>query len=161
MARRVDVLEKVPAEPFTRWLNERYEFHCRRMGVVSDPDLNRMANPSLALCDEIGWPEHGIRRLYRYRHGRVETHKGRTKTRKGVPLVKPATHWRRDVVEEALHHAGVPFSDLYPEIAAAEDIPLERAMTCWKCNDVVHTIHGMCPWCDTQLRYGNELAEAA
>jgi hypothetical protein len=55
------------------------------------------------------------------------------------------------VVEDALHHAGVLFEDVYPPEmypALYEDIPLEAEEWCPGCQDHCTPIKAACPWCE-------------
>jgi hypothetical protein len=54
-------------------------------------------------------------------------------------------------VEDALHHAGVLFEELYPEIAAAEEVMLEPEKWCPHCRESRHPINGLCAFCDWRL----------
>jgi hypothetical protein len=139
--------EYVPAEPFGRWLQVRFEFHRYRLALPGD-DAGASMGAHRALADELGWNgDGGVRKLYRYRHMRKETARGSRRNGTRVGVVFDQTHFPRCEVEEALHFAGVSFWELYPEIAAAEDVPLEPEMVCWECKDLVTPINGLCPWC--------------
>jgi hypothetical protein len=139
-------LERVPAAPFANWLNQRIAYWEAR-----EDSLNAVIH----LLDEIGWPvQSGSRRLYRYRRMLAETRRGRDNSR-GIPRGKAmtlvATEYPRAVVEDALHHAGVLFSEVYPEIAAAEDLELEPAKWCPGCREERTPINGQCAFCDWRI----------
>jgi len=167
LSRKLKGTEYVPATPFSQWLQERYEFHVRRFNIGYGSLADSGPGPAIAaVCQEIGWEgDAGTRRLYRYRHQLSESRVGKKRGKNGdrnpgISVTRTAEQWPRRVVEDALHRAGVLFEDLYPEIAAAEDRPLEPAMDCWTCSDVVHPIGGRCPWCETVLVYEDELMAA-
>jgi hypothetical protein len=135
------IQDPIPSGPFQRWLNDR----------AAESSAPRV----VAL---IGWDDTtedaGLRRLYRYRHARSETNRGGRAGKKGKACVLPATHFERSVVEDALDHAGVELSDIYPPErypALYEDIPLEPEAFCANCQDTCTPIYGECPWCEGTL----------
>lgn len=142
--------EEVPAEPFARWLNERYEYWEQRCRYI---DTSRPGeHPTSRVCQEIGWEgETGVRRLWRYRHRLSETAKGRTRTSRGTRVLLTMQTFPRDVVEDALHHADVMFMELYPDIAAAEELDLEPAQWCPGCREERTPIDGHCPFCEWRV----------
>jgi hypothetical protein len=139
----VKIKDPIPSGPFMRWLNDR-------IAETSMPQVVEL----------IGWNQAdtydaGLRRLYRYRHGRSETNRGGRAGKKGKSCVVPATHFDRPVVEDALNHAGVDLSDIYaPERYPAlyEDIPLEPEAWCPSCRESCTPIYGVCPWCEWRVR---------
>ena len=133
------VQETVPAAPFAQWLN-------RRLGQIAARADTEFRGAVEALVYELGWDtptlNAGIRKLYRFRHQLMSGSRG------GVKGSRPADTFPRETVEEALYHAGVMFDDIYPEIAAEEDVELEPDAFCHGCRDQVIPIDGCCPWCD-------------
>lgn len=85
------------------------------------------------LAEQLGINE---RTVYRYKNGLD----GESKP--GV------TTYARYPVEDALEALGIPFADVYPEIAAADDVELEPEAYCAQCRDDVIPLDGSCPWCD-------------
>lgn len=61
---------------------------------------------------------------------------------------RPTDNYARKQVEDVLERLDLSFADLYPEIAATDDIPLEPEAFCGSCHEVVTPLHGACPWCD-------------
>lgn len=150
--------EMVPAEPFARWLNQRLAWWEKRALIESVVKPSRgdvgSLGPMQCLLLEIGWSlDSGPRKLYRYRSLRRETTIGKSPRRgiRGIAVVKPMLECQRAIVEEALHHAGVPFSDLYPDIAAAEAVEPEPQRWCPMCDEQTTPIGGCCPWCETRV----------
>src|SRR5687767_11246626 len=98
--------EPVPAWPFSEWLNDRAAYWVVRVGGRDqDAALRHVAG-------ECGWPGNsGLRKLYRYRYQQrstsVRDERGRRKS--DIPTIT----FPRDVVEEALHHAGEDFAGLF------------------------------------------------
>ena len=150
-------LERVPAAPFARWLNQRLEYWRRQEQMNSlIPGLAGTDSSSIKrLLQEIGWPDadSGARRLYRYRRMISETAVGKNARLgiRGTAVTRTTETYPRQIVEDALHHAGVLFSEVYPEIAAAEDQHLEPEAWCPGCQDMTHPINGQCAWCDWQI----------
>ena len=120
----------VPAEPFAGWLNHRYA-EIARSGA---PDA------AISLCREVGWikdeaektqAETAKRRLYRFRHMNGETYVGRTDQRRhelgsrGKRKAIKIDAFPRDIVEEALHCAGVHLGELYPYEALVDEMMME------------------------------------
>jgi hypothetical protein len=142
--------EMIPAKPFADLLNARVEFWERRLSADGLPS-DRGA--TVRVAHEFGWTdgESGIRRLYRLRFRTLESTTGRSKHSKGVRKISIAETFRRDLVEDALHHAGIQFADLYPDIAAAEDLELEPSKWCCGCREERTPINGVCPFCEWRL----------
>jgi hypothetical protein len=148
--------EVIPAEPFARWLNERVEYWVRCYGVEEGRRMGELADgitagPCLRVVHECGWTaDAGLRRLHRMRRQLREDRVGRQQRQgiKGTPVVGHTDWFERHTVEDALFHAGVPFGDLYPEIAAAEDVALEPDAWCPWCRATRTPIGGLCPWCE-------------
>jgi hypothetical protein len=134
----------VRARPFRDWLNARLEWH--RHGLPSE-----FSQPALQLLEEIGWPttSSGARKLYRYRYGVLEgSVNGEKKTRR--------TEWYpRELVEDALHMAGVDFYSMYPEFAHEQNIPLEETAWCPSCAGHTTPVAGVCPWCEWRISDGH------
>ena len=167
MSRKLKGTEYVPATPFSQWLQARYEFHVRRFNIGYGSLADSGPGPAIAaVCQEIGWEgDAGTRRLYRYRHQLSESQVGKKRGKNGernpgVKVTRTAEQWPRRVVEDALHRAGVLFEDLYPEIAAAEDRPLEPAVWCVACNERVHPVGGVCLWCSNVVSFVDEALAA-
>lgn len=145
--------EQVPAAPFARWLNKRFAY----WAVRAKGDVNEAA---ALLADEIGWgtkgADGGVRTLFRYR----KQLKGSSKIVNGrrVKVDVPTDLFRRLVVEEALFSAGVPFEDLYPDIAARETVELEPDQWCLRCEETKTPIDGRCPFCESKI--GPETGQA-
>lgn len=132
--------EHVPAEPFVRFLNERY-------AELAAKHAGNLAHATLALIEELGWSHQkgAERKLYRVRKSLICSSKD---GRKGE---FPSDRFARPLVEEALFNAGVPFSDVYPGIAASEDVELEPAAWCPHCQEERHPIDGLCAFCEWRL----------
>lgn len=131
--------ERVPARPFAEWLRARVEFYERQQRAVKSWDRNALAQ----VAAECGWPgESGQRKLYRYLRELKSTKRGR----RAKSMEVPAETYPRPVVEDALHHAGVDFYSIYPELAYERDIELEPAAWCPACQEHVTPIGGECPW---------------
>src|SRR4051812_10610355 len=156
MSAKKDRRERVPAEPFARWLNQRLAWWEKEapLEVVKVSQANGSLGPIQCLLLEIGWPlDKGPRRLYRYRRLRSETSVGRNlrQGKRGTLAVKLQREFPRDVVEDALDHAGVLFGDLYPDIVAAEAVEPEPRRWCPTCAEMTTPIGGCCPWCETRV----------
>jgi hypothetical protein len=149
--------EMVPAEPFSDWLNQRVAYWATRLDGAGGHEGE--TGPAAHVCQEVGWwgslkreRDTGIRKLYRFRTRHSEKTVGRVKGGgRGVIVKVEATEFPRDVVEEALHHAGVLFEELYPGIAAAEEVMLEPEKWCPHCQEARHPINGVCAFCDWRL----------
>lgn len=153
MARHV---ERVPAQPFIDWLEQRlacyeaYE-HCPSHPVSPRPSTGPLAK----LAEECGWGtgDAGIRKLYRFRHslksGLVDGEKKDTRT----------DTFARDIVEDALHHAGVPFVLVYPGL----DDGLEpRSAWCIRCGEeTLRDAEGDCQWCAGEREFKAQLEKRA
>lgn len=127
--------EYVRARPFADWLTERFEYFSSRFP-------SETSEASARVCIEIGWgpTEAAARKLYRYRRCLYAGSEDRRKFER-------RTEWfRRAVVEDALHMAGVDFYGMYPEFAHETNIPLEPAVWCPHCRSEVTPILGECPW---------------
>lgn len=128
--------EPLDVAPFLVWctLREReIRREIDRSTIQIRGDRNRHSTParpdraSNRLLDEIGWErESGERRMYRWANeidtGRVE----------------------RAVIEDALHHAGIAFYDIYPDLEPAGEV---RDAYCPTCRDEVTVVDEDCPWC--------------
>lgn len=96
-----EVKERVPVEPFLAWCREREAQILREIDHY--PAIGRigaaLAAPHATLVMELGW-EHGVgsRRLHRWEHE------------------NESTDVDRAIVEDALHHAGVDFYDVYVDV---------------------------------------------
>lgn len=126
-----DFGEPIPAAPFVAFLNERLD------RLAADDTLRGAEEESQVpavriLSDQLGVSERAI---YRYTHSLTS-------------LGKPTTTFPRNRVEDMLDALDVPFADVYPEIAAAEDRPLEPDGYCSSCREIVSPIDGCCPWCE-------------
>jgi hypothetical protein len=134
----------IPAQPFSDWLNNRVAYWEQRLNghycLPSGEDA-----PAVRVARECGWiGETGTKRLYRFRHRLLESAVGKNRHNKGVRITRVTDWFPRDVVEDALHEAGVLFADVYPEIAAAEDVFLEPAKWCAGCREERTPINGIC-----------------
>jgi hypothetical protein len=132
------IKEPIPLGPFQKFLE----------------DMIQGSNVK-AVCEQLGWTrgheDSAQRRLYRYRYARSETNRGGKDGKRGPLVVLPMQVVERAVVEDALHHAGVEFEDLYPRErfpALYEDIPLEPEVFCVNCQDSCSPINGVCGWCE-------------
>lgn len=68
--------------------------------------------------------------------------------------------WRRESVclsrtevEDAFHLAGIDLGEVYPEYDLSH-IVLEPERYCPKCRETTTPIHGICPWCETDVASG-------
>lgn len=135
--------EPIDFRPFLVWcvLRERAitrEIDRSTLQIRGDKGNNshsaaRPDSPSGRLLDEIGWDrESGARRLFRWCN-------------------EPSTSGQveRAVIEDALHHAGVDFYDVYPDLEP--DVTSLRDGYCLACRDDVTTADGRCPWCDGEV----------
>jgi hypothetical protein len=106
---------QIPAWPFAEWLNLRV---ASKMALAETGEAKRSVLAQVA--QECGWgrEDGGLRKLYRYRHMQKGTSvkvQGEKNRHRKVDIT---THlFFRDVVEDALHMAGVDFYDLYIEYA--------------------------------------------
>lgn len=132
------MVTRVPIEPFMQFLDWRTKYH----EAFSE-------FPSRALGLELGWGDDrgAVTRVNRYRRGIKND---------GQSGVVPAESWPRATVEDAIDHAGFRFADWYPEVAAAEDLPLEPEQLCWGCEDLVSPIGGKCPWSSLEGHLGHD-----
>lgn len=146
--------EMVPAQPFADLLNARVAYWERELagGVLPGDD-----GPTVRVARQFGWVHNkedadtGVRRLYRHRHRVMESAKGKSRGSKGTRTVYLTDEFRRDIVEDALHHAGIPFAELYPEIAEAEEVELEPAKWCPNCQEERTPINGICAFCNWRI----------
>lgn len=153
MSKRSASTEMVPAVPFANWLNERVKYWEQRAPSTT-PEPGETAferGAGTRVLGEIGWQEgdSALRRLYKYRYRRFDSKKkvnGRF-----VRYVYAPDCYPRDIVEDALDHAGVPFADLYPEIAAADEVELEPETWCPACREHRTPIDGLCPFDDWRI----------
>jgi hypothetical protein len=164
MARNTAEDKIVPSGPFAAWLNT---YVADRLRGQLFPDMKSTQDSILkGLCELLGWVnwdakdpfDAGLRRVYRYRRQISESNTGTLKYVRGPRIVKHVEFYDRHVVEDALHHAGVPFEDLYPRglyPALYVDIPLEPEMFCAGCQDHCTPIHGVCPWCEGTILIPN------
>jgi hypothetical protein len=112
--------ELIPAAPFAQWLNQRFG----ELAAQEDSDLN---SACVRLAKELGWTdvsvEAGERKLYRFRKQmRAGSRIVKGKVKKGD---FPTEVFSRQVVVEALHHAGVPLGDVYPYEAVVDEFQME------------------------------------
>lgn len=128
--------EPLPVAPFTAWAEGRIAAirseigaDYGRGGSNTGADMNYVER----FMVEIGWDFHnGPRKLYRWMNpDQGDGHSG---------VVERAE------IEDALHRAGVLFSDLYPDLDA--DPQALRDGYCAACRRDVNTTDGYCPWCD-------------
>jgi hypothetical protein len=111
-------LDRVPAGPFVAWLNR---------------EIDKPGQSQDTLASHLGVE---VRSVYRWKNS-LDGEGDHTDT------------YARRVVEDVLDQVdNVTFADLYPEIAAAEDLDLEPDGYCGSCHEVVTPIAGSCPWCD-------------
>jgi hypothetical protein len=173
----------IPAAPFREYLNQRIAFWEKALG--EETGVNRGpdgAGPQRRVCDELGWVnDSGIRRLYRMRNGLRGV--GRNKASRDVPT----EHFSRAVVEDALHFAGIDFTDMYLSYARrlegrpgparvvltfidsfelmAEELcaPVEvREAWCSPCGEVtLRDGNGDCHWCAGAREFQRRLAQRA
>jgi len=172
--------ERVPAEPFSRFLQERYEMHLKRVayGAVTDrrnkTDKHAPTGPDdrgvcATLVYELGWVPDGaeknsidaaIRKLYRYRHQLRDTKPAKRPDGTFISSTEQAETWRRAVVEEAFHYIGVAFEDYYPDHVI--DPPLLPEKHCETCAEIdgldyddaisPHDLGG-CVWCQGRAEF--------
>lgn len=114
----------IPVEPFTAWCRRRLrrlQYECANL-----EDGDRVLGPRGQLVAECGWDHsNGLRRLYRYLNEGQET----------AP---------RADIEDALHHAGVGFWEVY----GVEPVDV-RSGYCVDCSENVPVdADGECLWCE-------------
>lgn len=144
----------VPAEPFRRLLEERYDRYLLEEDEAtychaSHPHIG----PAQRLARELGWgtSDSAVRRLYRFRKALKSSKRRRDDINREVPT----NQYQRHVVEDALHYLGIPFGELYPELAA-EELPDEapqlghrrypECLGCgWRMREA--TVRGLCGFC--------------
>lgn len=174
MARR---REYILSRPFREWLEQRFicwEDRLRREEGTVTGGIGTIS-PAVALAQELGWDgESGMRRLWRFRFERKDG------SINGVKVGGlPTAFFARDIVEEAMHEAGVNFDDLYIEYAhrmegergrpvdvltfitgyldlAADlcDGPYHREAYCRKCRErTLRDRDGQCIWCVGQAEF--------
>jgi hypothetical protein len=179
MAARKD---PIPAWPFAEWLTSRVAFWLPRVGGSGqDAALRHVAG-------ECGWTgDSGLRMLYRFRYQQRSTStplgaRGRFKKTDVYTTTFP-----RETVEEALHHAGVDFTDLHVDYAnrmagrtgtprevldfvaayepVAEELvsPVEvRQAWCIRCaEEVLIDANGECHWCAGEREFKAQLEKMA
>lgn len=158
--REYQTSERIPSRPFAEWLNQRAAYWAARYplpipserGIHYTGEKLKEVRERVGLADllsEIGWAPLGAaghRKLHRYRR-----ELSCTKDERGKTVTVPTAMYARHVVEEALFNAGVPFEDLYPEIAAEEQVEIEPKRWCCGCRETVTPIGGQCPWCSKRL----------
>jgi hypothetical protein len=142
-------VEQIPSAPFARWLNEQ-------LARLSGREHGDIQAAILSLAYECGWHganDGGVRKLYRFRK------QLRSSSLNGRKQDIPTVTFPRAPVEDALFCAGVPFEDVYPEIAAREQVLLEPAGWCPDCREERTPIDGLCPFCNWRLgpRTGQKL----
>jgi hypothetical protein len=162
---------QIPAWPFAAWLNERVAMFEAR---AQSADEKRSVLAQVA--SECGWgsEDGGLRKLYRYRHMQKGTSvKVQGSKNQHLKIDIRTYRFFRDVVEDALHHAGVDFTDLHVDyansrvgtvgrprdvlefITAYEPIAEEllspvvvRQAWCITCaEEVLLDAEGQCQWC--------------
>ena len=132
------IQEPIPAGPFVDWVNREIARRERLTTGVEDSPETQVV---LWLTRCMGWTDgRGPRTLYRFRSGEQ-------------------TIISRAWVEDSLHHAGVLFHDVYPDLV--EDIVLEPDAWCPECRETVTPSDGRCLWCDTLVAAQLELLAAA
>jgi hypothetical protein len=121
---RVEFDERIPAGPFVAWVQAE----------IAKLDEQDQAQDVLAA--RLGIVD---RSLYRFAHSLNSES-------------EPTDNYARVQVEDMLDAADVRFEEIYPEIAAAEDTPLEADAYCGSCHEIVTPIGGACPWCDRPVQ---------
>lgn len=133
---------EIPAAPFVEFLNARFA------------DLERSENGSSAeaLAEQLGWgaSEAGVRRLNRHRNGL------RAGSDDGAKGDFPTDTYPLAIVQDALEQIGQPIAELYPQLAAAEEVSLEAEVHCATCDEQTTPIEGICPWCETPVAVDSE-----
>jgi hypothetical protein len=130
-----DYGEPIPAAPFVAVLNRELE----RLATNDTFRLDENAQEPPAvqlLAFRLGVAQRTVYRYLRSLDGEGQ----------------PTDTYARNPVEDALERLEVPFADVYPEIAATEDRPLEPDAYCTSCHEVVTPIDGCCPWCDRPVQ---------
>lgn len=125
-----DFGEHIPAAPFVAVINAELE-RLAQLDVFRGDDQSQVPAQRM-LADRVGVAE---RTLYRYKNS-LDGDSNPTET------------YARNPVEDALDRLDMRFEDVYPEIAAADDVDLEADAYCVSCHEVVTPINGACPWCD-------------
>lgn len=143
--------DRVPVEPFRSFLLDRIA-HWER--AMSGEGLADKTGARKMVCEELGWPvDSGPRKLYRMSHGLrgVGRHAGSRDV--------PTDYFNRVTVEDALHHAGMRFEDMYPEFADDLD-PVEGF--CPKHGERVFLdAVGECQWCAGEREFQARLQRRA
>lgn len=100
--------EPIPVAPFLAWCQTRIEQLTYELDAYPAIGLTlEGVNPHARLMLELGWdPDTGGRRLLRWASAEHMTGMG-----------------ERALIEDALHHAGVAFEDVYPAIESARAQP--------------------------------------
>lgn len=156
MARKKRVFQSkhewIDPRPFADWLNDR-------VAKYEADDKYTSASPALGplrrLCRELGWgdSDNACRKLYRYRRQLTDTKAG------GLRVTKPAKGVSRTVVEDALHHAGVEFYDVYPEFARERSGAPDPEAWCPSCQEHVLVVRAgsvfRCAWCSWRMSKGH------
>lgn len=131
--------DPIPAKPFADWLNHRYEQLAKQQRLTQRFDTSKAElGAKSMLCRELGWPETdtGLRRLHRFRAMISESAVGRKDQNvkykrsgeqgpRGTRKVVPAETFSRQMVEEALHHAGIRLGEIYPYEALVDEMQME------------------------------------
>jgi hypothetical protein len=144
--------DRIPAEPFQRFLLARI---AHWENALSSEGAADRTGARKRVCEELGWPdETGVRKLYRMSHGLrgVGRHSGSRDV--------PTDYFSRVTVEDALHHAGVAFGDLYPDLVDDDLDPVEGF--CVKHEGRVFLdARGECQWCAGEREFAERLARRA
>ncbi len=118
--------EPVSLAPFLAWVEGRERQHAHT------------GDPVAAVVRDIGWDgESGVRRLHRWRHESIT----------GMA--------ERADVEDALHHAGVRWDEVYDP----DPVDLGEGY-CPRCLDTVGVQDGRCVWCSATVTTGEGLRKA-
>jgi len=129
--------EPIDVAPFLAWCANRETRIRRELGSEHGIADGKQTNHRERLVTELGWTiEAGTRRLHRW------THPDQGDGFSGLV--------ERAVIEDALHHAGVQFADVYPDLDD-DDQGEQTEAYCNRCHDTVTAIDGICPWCETAV----------
>lgn len=107
--------------------------------------------PGQRICEVFGWEDTdgNRKRVYKFKNQLTDT------SIKGKRVVIKATRINRVTVEDACHHAGIDFYELYPELGHERSGEPGAEGWCPACQEHVLVLDGVCAWCDWKVAPGH------